>query len=502
MADGYVLSIDQGTTGTTVLIFNREGAIEGRAYSEFTQFYPQPGWVEHDPEEIWRVSLRVAGEALSSARVEARELRAVGITNQRETVVIWDRRTGEPVSRAVVWQDRRTASICDELKAHGLEETIRRTTGLVIDPYFSGTKIKWLLDHTEGLRERAEAGELAFGTIDTWLVWKLTSGRAHVTDYSNASRTLLYNIYDLSWDEELLLLLDVPPALLPTVVPSSGVCAETDPPQFFGAAVPIAGIAGDQHAALFGQACYAEGLAKNTYGTGSFVMMNTGQTPTPSEEGLLTTIAWRIGADAVEYALEGSIFITGAAVQWLRDGLGIIEHASETEELARSVESNGGVYFVPALAGLGAPHWDAYARGAILGLTRGTTRAHLARAALESICYQTRDVLEAMERDAGIRLVELRVDGGAVSNSFLMQFQSDILGVPVEVPEITETTAAGAAYLAGLAVGFWHSREEIDSRWRLQRRYEPRMPEAERHNLQRRWLKAVERARSWAKEEE
>ena len=501
MAEGYVLSIDQGTTGTTVLVFDGEGRARGRAYTEFTQHFPRPGWVEHDAEEIWRVSLRAAGEALRDARVEARDVRAVGVTNQRETVVLWERATGRPVGRAVVWQDRRTAAVCDELKSRGLEETFRRRTGLVLDPYFSGTKLKWLLDNTEGLRDRAEAGALAFRTVDSWLVWKLTGGRAHVTDYSNASRTLLYNIHDLCWDEELLLILDIPPSLLPEVVPSAGVCGETDPEVFFGARVPVAGLAGDQQAALFGQACYASGLAKNTYGTGSFLMLNTGGSPVQSKRGLLTTVAWGLGEEPVEYALEGSVFVTGAAVQWLRDGLRVIEHASETEALARSVDSNGGVYFVPALTGLGAPHWDAYARGCIVGLTRGATREHLVRATLESICYQTRDVLEAMQRDSGVTLRELRADGGAVGNGFLMQFQADILGVPVEVPELTETTAAGAAYLAGLAVGFWQSREELSARWKLARRYEPRMSEDERETLYRRWLRAVERAKDWAREE-
>jgi glycerol kinase len=495
--DGFVLSIDQGTTGTTALVFDRDCRTRGRGYSEFTQHYPRPGWVEHDAEEIWRVSLRAAAEALAAARVEARHLCAVGITNQRETVVAWERATGTPITRAIVWQDRRTAAVCDELKARGLEQMIRAKTGLVLDPYFSGTKLKWLLDHTEGLRERAARGEVAFGTIDSWLVWKLTGGRTHATDVSNASRTILFDINKLEWDEELLALFGVPRAALPEVKPSSGVYGHTEPSVFFGASVPIAGVAGDQQAALFGQACYVEGAAKNTYGTGSFLLMNTGHAPVVSRAGLLTTVAWQLGEEPAEYALEGSIFVTGAAVQWLRDGLGIIERAEETEQLARSLDSNEGVYFVPALAGLGAPHWDAYARGAIVGLTRGTTRAHLARAALESMSYQTRDVVGAMERDSGIRLKELRVDGGAVGNSFLMQFQADILGVPVEVPEVTETTAAGAAYLAGLAVGFWADRHEIAARWRVAQRYEPRMSEAERERLQRRWLKAVERARDW-----
>lgn len=501
MAEGYVLTIDQGTTGTTVLVLDHDGRIRGRAYSEFTQHYPQPGWVEHDAEEIWSVSAKVIAEALGNLGADAREVRAIGITNQRETTVLWERATGRPVARAIVWQDRRTAGICDDLKDRGLETIFKEKTGLVLDPYFSGTKIKWLLDHTDGLRERAARGEIAFGTVDSWLIWKLTGGLIHATDYTNASRTLLYNIHQLKWDEELLGALDVPAALLPEVKPSAHLYGETDPQQFFGAAVPIAGVAGDQQAALFGQACHSPGLAKNTYGTGSFLMMNTGTTLVPSAHGLLTTVAWGVGEEPVEYALEGSVFVTGAAVQWLRDGLGLIAEAAETEALANSLASNEGVYFVPALAGLGAPHWDPYARGAIVGLTRGTTRAHLARAALESICYQTLDVLRAMERDARISLAEIRADGGAVVNNFLMQFQADILGVPVVVPEITETTAAGAAYLAGLSVGFWGSREEIGARWRPARRYEPRLGEGEREQLHARWLRAVESAKGWARDE-
>ena len=501
MAEGYVLAIDQGTTGTKVIIFDHDGNIKGWSYSEFTQYYPMPGWVEHDPGEIWSVSLRLVAEALQKADVQPRDLKAIGITNQRETAILWDRMSGKPIVPAIVWQDRRTAGLCDELKARGLEQTFRSKTGLVIDPYFSGTKIKWLLDHTPHLRTRAENGEIAFGTVDSWLVWNLTGGRTHVTDYSNASRTLLYNIYDLCWDEELLKILCVPQGLLPVVKPSAHVYARTDPSIFFGQSVPVAGIAGDQHAALFGQACYDKGLAKNTYGTGSFVLLNTGHEAVPSKEGLLTTIAWGIGDEAVEYALEGAIFITGAAVQWLRDGIGIIEDAEETEALAGALASNDGVYFVPALSGLGAPHWDAYARGMIIGITRGTTRAHLARAALESMCYQTRDVVGAMERDSGIPLKEIRADGGAVANRFLMQFQSDILGVPVDVPTIRETTALGAAYLAGLAVGFWESRAEIDAKWKLDRRYEPRMSEDERERLHRQWLRAVERAKGWERKE-
>ena len=502
MSDGFVLSIDQGTTGTTALVFDADCRVRGRGYSEFTQHYPRPGWVEHDADEIWRVSLGAARDALSGAGAEARGLRAVGVTNQRETVVAWERSTGRPIARAIVWQDRRTAARCDELKARGLEGLIRERTGLVLDPYFSGTKIEWLLENTEGLRARAERGEVAFGTVDSWLVWKLTGGRVHSTDVSNASRTLLFDINKLRWDEELLALFGVPRRSLPEVAPSSFVLGETEPAEFFGARVAVAGVAGDQQAALFGQACYEPGMVKNTYGTGSFLLANTGRAPVKSHAGLLTTVAWQIKDEPAEYALEGSIFVTGAAVQWLRDGLQIISRAEETEALARSLESNEGVYFVPALAGLGAPHWDAYARGAFVGLTRGTTRAHLARAALESICYQTRDVVGAMERDSGVSLREVRVDGGAVGNAFLMQFQADVLGAAVVVPEVTETTAAGAAYLAGLAVGVWRDRAESASRWRAARRYEPQMDEAERERLHRRWLRAVERAKDWEKEEQ
>lgn len=497
MTQGYIIAIDQGTTGTKVLIFDHEGNVKSRVYSEFTQYYPNPGWVEHDAEEIWTVSIGLVPEALSTAGIQPSEIRAIGITNQRETTVIWDRATGVPVCRAIVWQDRRTAGICDELKALGLEDVFNRKTGLVVDPYFSGTKIKWLLDNVEGLRRRAELGEIAFGTIDSWLVWKLTGGRSHVTDYSNAARTLIYNIHDLKWDEELLEILSIPEAILPSVKPSSHVYGHTESAAFFGHNIPISGIAGDQQAALFGQACYEAGLAKNTYGTGCFLLLHTGIEPVRSDEGMLTTIAWGIGDEPVEYALEGAVFITGAAVQWLRDGLGLIKSAAETEALARSLESNDGVYFVPALVGLGAPHWDAYARGTITGITRGTNRAHLARAALESMCYQTRDVVEAMQRDSGISLKEIRADGGAVANSFLMQFQADILGVPVEVPVVTETTSLGAACLAGLAVGFWKSKEELGMKWKADRRYQPQMNESERKRLYGRWLEAVKRARNW-----
>ena len=502
MAGDYVLGIDQGTTGTTVLIFNHDSDVVGQAASEFTQHYPQPGWVEHDANEIWDVSLKVIQDALSEAGISAEDLNAVSITNQRETIVMWERETGEPVHNAIVWQDRRTAEYCDELAERGVEETLNKKTGLLIDPYFSGTKVRWMLENVDGLRERAENGEIAFGTIDSWMVWKLTGGNVHITDYTNASRTLLFNIHELQWDDEMCEILEVPKEILPEVKPSSYIFGETDPDSFLGATVPVAGIAGDQQAALFGEACFEPGLAKNTYGTGSFVLMNTGTEAVGSNEGLLTTIAWGLGDEPVEYALEGAIFVTGAAVQWLRDGLEIIEDASETEELARSVDSNDGVYFVPALVGLGAPHWDAYARGTIVGITRGNTRAHLARAALESMAYQTRDVVEAMVKDSGIEVKSFRADGGAVANEFLMQFQSDILGVDVEVPEITETTAVGSAYMAGLATGFWESKDEIAEKWALQNRYEPQMEEDERERLHDMWLKAVERSKGWDREEE
>jgi glycerol kinase len=499
MRDEFILAIDQGTTGTTVLIVDHAGLIRGRAYSEFTQHYPKAGWVEHDPEEVWVVTKSVVEAALRGAGIGANQVLAVGITNQRETSLLWQRADGRPVARAIVWQDRRTSSLCDRLKQEGLEPVWQQKTGLLMDPYFSGTKVAWMLDHVEGLRERSANGEIAFGTIDTWLVWKLTGGACHVTDYSNASRTLLYNIRKLDWDEEILARLNIPRALLPEVRPSSAVCGMTDPYAFFGQRVPIAGIAGDQQAALFGQACYREGLAKNTYGTGSFLLMNTGRQPIASKERLLTTIAWRLGEEPVQYALEGAVFVTGAAIQWLRDGLGIISSAAESEDLATSVAGNDDVYFVPALVGLGAPHWDAYARGTIVGLTRGTTRAHIARAALEAIAYQTRDVVAAMGRESAIPLRELRADGGAAGNRFLMQFQSDVLGVPVEVPAVAETTALGAGYLAGLAVGFWGSPEEIEVKWQMGRRYEPRMEVSKRDLLYSRWQQAVERSRGWAR---
>ena len=499
MAGDYILAIDQGTTSSRAIVFNHDSATVGEAQEEFTQHYPKPGWVEHDANEIWDVTLKVMREALDDSGVSPESIAAIGITNQRETVVMWDRETGEPVHNAIVWQDRRGAAICDELIEQGYSDTVRNKAGLTVDAYFSGSKVKWLLDNVDGLRERAQNGEIAFGTIDTWLIYNLTGGREHITDYTNASRTMLYNIFDLKWDDELLDMLDTPKEILPEVKPSSQVYGNTDS-EIFGAEVPIAGIAGDQQAALFGEVAFEPGLAKNTYGTGSFALMNTGTEGIHSENDLLTTIAWGIGDEPVEYALEGAIFITGAAVQWLRDGLGIIESAEETEELARSVDSNDDVYFVPALVGLGAPHWDSYARGTIVGITRGTTKAHLVRAALESMCYQTRDAVEAMEADSGADLPTFKADGGAAANRWMMQFQADILGVPVEVPETLETTALGAAYLAGLAVGFWDSQEELKEKWRLRRRYEPQMDEEERERLYGRWKEALERSGGWAKE--
>jgi glycerol kinase len=494
----HILAMDQGTTGTKVLVVSPDGTVLAHAHEEFTQHYPRPGWVEHDPDEIWHVSRRVALEAVDAAAIEAADIAAIGITNQRETVVLWDRETGDPVHNAIVWQDRRTAGMCDRLVEDGHEPAFRERTGLVVDPYFSGTKVRWMLDNVDGLRERAAAGGIAFGTIDSWLVWKLTGGRVHSTDVTNASRTLLYGIYDGEWDGEILDLLQVPEAILPEVLPSAHVHGETDPEAFLGARIPIAGIAGDQQAALFAQACYEEGLAKNTYGTGSFLLLNEGTDPEPVTEGPLATIAWQIADEPVEYALEGAIFVTGAAVQWLRDELGIIDEAADTEHLAASLDTNDDVYFVPALTGLGAPLWDPYARGTIVGLTRGTTRAHLARATLESIAYQTRDVVESMREESGVELEELRADGGAATNRWLMQFQADILGVPVVVPKISETTALGSAYLAGIATGVWSGRDELAERWEAASRYEPAMSEDERDALYARWSEALERSRGWS----
>jgi glycerol kinase len=481
-----ILAIDQGTTGTTCLVFDPEGEVAGRAYSEFQQFFPQPGWVEHDANEIWEVTRRVAAEAIADAGIEGRELDAIGITNQRETVVAWDPESGEPIHRALVWQDRRTAGRCGELRAAGHEPLVRERTGLTIDPYFSGTKIEWLLRNAEGA-ERA-----VFGTIDSWLLFRLT-GR-HLTDYTNASRTMLFDIRRLEWDAEICDLLGVDPARLPQPQPSSGVFGTTTE---FGGEVPVAGVAGDQQAALFGQACHRPGMAKNTYGTGSFVLLNSGPEPPSVPDGLLATVAWGLGEE-VTYALEASIFVTGAAVQWLRDGLGIIDAAGETEALAASLEGNDGVYFVPALTGLGSPHWDPYARGTIVGLTRGSGRAHLARAALEAIAYETVDAVRAQEAACGERLELLRADGGATANRWLMQFQADVLGVPVSVPEISETTALGAAYLAGVATGLW-TVERVAEMWREADRYEPRMEAARREELLAEWQRALERSREWAR---
>jgi len=496
MEKKYVLAFDQGTTSSRAVLFDHDGKIVGVAQKEFTQIYPKAGWVEHDPMEIWGTQSGVAREVLETAGVRPDEVAAIGITNQRETTVVWDRNTGKPIYNAIVWQCRRTAPICDELKARGLEDYIRENTGLVIDAYFSGTKVKWILDNVEGAREKAEKGELLFGTIDTWLVWNLTRGKVHVTDYSNASRTMLYNIKELKWDERILEELNIPKSMLPEVKPSSEIYGYTDEGTFGGAMIPIAGIAGDQQAALFGQTCFEAGMAKNTYGTGCFMLMNTGEEMVPSKNGLLTTIAWGVDGK-VEYALEGSIFIAGAVVQWLRDELKLIDSAKDSEYFATKVEDNNGVYLVPAFVGLGAPYWDMYARGTIVGLTRGANRNHIIRAALESICYQTRDVLEAMQEDSGINLQALKVDGGAVANNFLMQFQSDILGVPVHRPQVIETTALGAAYLAGLAVEFWESKEEIAKKWNVDRVFNPEMDEDKKAKLYNGWKKAVDRALKW-----
>ncbi len=492
----YILAIDQGTTSSRVMIFDENGDVHSHAGAEFTQHYPKPGWVEHDAEEIWQVTRKVMDEALEAGQLQPTQIAAIGITNQRETVVVWDRKTGAPIGRAIVWQDRRTASLCQELCEEGLEPDWQQWTGLLIDPYFSATKVAWLLQQDVNLRASTKAGEIAFGTIDSWLIWKLTCGKKHVTDITNASRTLLYNIRECRWEPRILQRLDIPEAILPEVVSSSAIIAETDPSIFNGHSVPIAGIAGDQQAALFGQACTTKGLAKNTYGTGSFVLFHTGTEAVHSQQRMLTTIAWQIGKEPVEYALEGAIFITGAAIQWLRDGLGIIQNATETEALARSVDSNDGVYFVPALTGIGAPHWNPDARGLICGLTRGTHRAHLARAALESIAYQTADVMDAMCKEAGIELTELRADGGASRNNFLMQFQADILNVPVDVPVIHETTALGAALLAGRAVGIWPNRETLAARWKLAHRYAPSLRADKRQQLRKNWNRALQLALS------
>jgi glycerol kinase len=491
----YVLALDQGTSNSRAILFDRDAAIRSVAQREIQQTFPQAGWVEHDPEEIWTSQISVAVEALSRAQVRPRDIVAIGITNQRETTIVWDRKTGKPVYKAIVWQDRRTAALCDQLKAAGHEALVRRSTGLLIDSYFSGTKVRWILDHVPEARRLAEAGGLAFGTVDSWLVWKLTSGRLHVTDISNASRTMLFNIHTCRWDEEILKLLDIPPSVLPTVCSSSDVYGQVTTTLGLGE-IPIAGIAGDQQASLFGQRCTAPGGTKNTYGTGCFMLQNTGRQAVTSSNRLVTTVAWKIGG-SVDYALEGSVFIGGAVVQWLRDGLRLIRDPNEVEALANSVPDNGGVYFVPAFVGLGAPHWDPYARGSIFGITRGITAAHLARAALESIAYQVADLLDAMQRDALRPLLELRVDGGAAVNETLLQFQADILGIPVVRPAVMQTTALGAAYLAGIAVRFWPDAGAITAMPLKEKRFEPRMSRSRAEDLRSRWNEALSRAKGW-----
>ncbi|XWL03246.1 glycerol kinase GlpK [Macrococcoides goetzii] len=488
--DKFILSIDQGTTSTRAMLVNHEGDIKGVSQREFKQHFPHSGWVEHDANEIWSSVLSCISSVLIENDVKAEQIEGIGITNQRETAVVWDKHSGRPIYHAIVWQSRQTQEICNELKNRDLEQTFKDKTGLLLDPYFSGTKVKWILDNVEGARDKADAGDLLFGTIDTWIVWKLTRGNAHVTDYSNASRTLMYNIYDLKWDDELLEYLTVPQSMLPEVKPSSEVYGHTDATHFFGLQIPIAGIAGDQQAALFGQACFNAGEAKNTYGTGCFMLMNTGEKAVKSESGLLTTLAYGIDGK-VNYALEGSIFVAGSAIQWLRDGMRMIKDAPQSESYATSIESTDGVYVVPAFVGLGTPYWDSEARGAVFGITRGTEKEHFIRATLESLAYQTRDVIDAMEKDSDIELKKLRVDGGAVKNDFLMQFQSDILDVPVERPENNETTALGAAYLAGIAVGYWKSKDEIKENFKLDQQFDPKMDEEKRNDLYKGWQTAV-----------
>jgi glycerol kinase len=492
----FILALDQGTTSSRALVFDHDGAIHGLAQKEFRQIFPAPGLVEHDAGEIWSSQLGVAMEAIAQAGLTVADIAAIGITNQRETTVVWERATGRPIHHAIVWQDRRTAGVCEQLRARGHEQTFRAKTGLLLDPYFSGTKLAWLLDNVSGARLRAERGELAFGTIDSWLLWNLTNGERHLTDASNASRTLLFNIHAGTWDAQLLELLRIPPEILPEVVDSSGVCGHTAA-RFLAERIPIAGMAGDQQAALFGQLCDQPGMVKNTYGTGCFMLMHTGDRPVSSGQNLITTVACKIGS-RTEYALEGSVFVAGAAVQWLRDGLGIIRTSAEVEALAATVPDNGGVYLVPAFTGLGAPHWDPYARGALLGITRGTTAGHIARATLESIAFQTADLLQAMEADAGTPLAELRVDGGATANDLLMQFQADLLGCPVVRPRVRETTALGAAYLAGLATGYWRDRTELGRLWQAERTFTPAMGHDEAAELRRTWSRALERSKGWA----
>lgn len=493
----FILALDQGTTSSRAIIFDKKGNIRSKAQKEFNQIFPKPGWVEHDPMEIWSSQVAVAAEAMSKLGVDGANLAGIGITNQRETTIVWDKRTGEPVYNAIVWQDRRTSEFCDELKAKGFDAIIRNKTGLVVDAYFSGTKVKWILDNVKGARKLAEKGHLAFGTVDTWLVWKFTAGKTHVTDVSNASRTMLFNIHTLEWDKELLEILSIPSSMLPRVGSSSEIYDHTSP-SVFANTVPISGIAGDQQAALFGQMCVNNGMVKSTYGTGCFILANTGCKPFESKNQMLTTIAWRIG-NTTTYALEGSVFVAGAVVQWLRDGLGIINSSAEIETLASQVYDSGDVFFVPSFTGLGAPHWDQYARGTIVGVTRGTTKAHIARAALEAIGFQTAEVIKAMELDSGIAISEIRVDGGASANNLLMQFQSNILNKPVIRPQIVETTALGAAYLAGLATGFWTNIEEIMQQWQPEHRFDPIMQRPEVERLTKRWSEAIERAKGWAR---
>jgi glycerol kinase len=495
----YILALDQGTTSSRALLIDHEGRVLASAQKEFQQLYPFPGWVEHNPQEIWSSQAAVASEVLAHSGISPDQIAAIGITNQRETTVIWERKTGQPIHNAIVWQDRRTTDYCQTLKEKGYESLIRERTGLFLDPYFSGTKIHWLLQNIPGAMERAKQGELAFGTIDSWLVWKLTGGKVHVTDVSNASRTLLFNLHSCSWDEEILRLLDIPPSLLPRVASSSEVYGKTNS-SLFSSSIPIAGIAGDQQAALFGQACFEPGMTKTTYGTGCFMLMNTGKKPVMSQHNLLTTIAFQVGNE-VEYALEGSVFIGGAVIQWLRDQLKLIERARDIQKLAATVSDNGGVYFVPAFTGLGAPHWDPYARGTILGLTRGTQSGHIARAAIEGIAFQVTDLLRAMENDSGIKIDQLRVDGGAVQDPLLMQFQADLLRVPVIRPSMTELTALGAAFLAGLAIGFWKDLKEIRSHWREEKVFKPYMPQDQVEHLIKQWQKAVRCAQRWGQPE-
>lgn len=492
----YILAIDQGTTSSRAILFDKDTNIAASAQKEFTQIFKQPGWVEHDANEIWLSVMYVIMDLVTNHSIKPEQISAIGITNQRETTVVWDKETGVPIYNAIVWQSRQTVDICDELKAKGADKLIHDKTGLLIDPYFSGTKVKWILDNVEGARQKAENGELLFGTIDSWLIWKLTGEKIHVTDYSNASRTLLYNIYELEWDNELLELFNIPENMLPRVMPSSCIYGHTAPYHFFGKEIPISGIAGDQQAALFGQACFEPGMVKNTYGTGCFMLMNTGDKPIDSKHGLLTTIAWGIDGK-VEYALEGSIFVAGSAIQWLRDGLEMIHSAGESEDAASEVEDSDGVYVVPAFVGLGAPYWDDRVRGAVFGLTRGTTRAHFIRATLDSIAYQTKDIIIAMAKDSGIELKKLKVDGGAVKNNILMQFQSDILDVPVERAVVNETTALGAAYLAGLSVGFWTDKEEVADNYKIERVFEPKMSKEKADKLYKGWLNVVKAACSY-----